>query len=1280
MKKITLLFFSIMAAWSYGQVGINENFDSGTPAGWTDSYSNSPNGACVGNSERDNLWSVSATGNLTTPNLTAASNGTDLTISFDYKIVEYNFSNPTVAQGSGWGTAELQYSTDDGNTWNTFFTIDDATHVTSADCVTLTEVVPGASLPVGSDVKLQILNTWASGDYYFYVDNFSAMQVVANPPNCDATLSETTDVSITGDISWTAATGVPTSYDLTVGTSTGASDVLATTDVGNVTSYNLGLLDFATTYYVTITPKNDNGSATGCTEQTFVTKNAPALPTVDVVFDINSCGDSDTYNVAYDVTNQPFVWVQLNYAGGCTSVTVDTEGGDFDTEIGLYDSNGFLIGNNDDGGTGSLSSFTDDTLAAGTYYIVAGTYNTVFGAEDFDVSTTNTTRTGTIYVNASSPSNETADFNNLQFPFEATIVEGNTADVFAQIFEPGITDAAGQGAGIEAWIGVSDTDATDAADFETADWTWIPATYNTDNGNNDEYQAAIGAGLDPGIYYYVSRFSILNGPFTYGGINPGSSDGNTWDGTNFVSGELTVTPPPPPANDECAGAIPLTVGGIFASNPVDGTVFGATSDAPSTCISSFGEGPGVWYSVVVPPSGNVTIETGDDSLGGTGFDSVLEAFSGTCGALTSIDCDDDGVPGFGDAYSLLELTGLTPGETIYIRVWEYAGNDDEPFSISAYDCSADAGTLTADEDTVTLTGATATISATPNGDIVVPTDYEVTYVLTSGPTLIIEAAGATPSFDVDTAGDYTIHTLVAETSDNTDPNFLDLSVIVFGTTTGGDVLDIVTGAGLCASLDVAGAPITVLEECTADAGTLTADSALVYLSGVTATISATPNGDILVPAGYEVIYVLTSGPNLILENASNNPSFIVNSPGDYTIHTFIVEISDPTNPNFFDLTTIIFGTTTGGDVLDFITASGLCASLDVTGASITVVECTANAGTLTADATTVSLSGGTATISATPNGDIVVPTDFEVTYVLTSGPTLIIENAGATPSFDVDTAGDYTIHTLVAETSDSTDPNFADLSLIVFGTTTGADVLALLASSGVTCAALDVTGAPITVLEECTADAGTLTADATPVSLSGGTATISATPNGDIVVPTDYEVTYVLTSGPTLIIEAAGATPSFVVDTAGDYTIHTLVAETSDNTDPNFLDLSVIVFGTTTGGDVLGIVTGAGLCASLDVAGAPITVTDDLSIDDNSFANVEVYPNPVKENLTLSNSRNIFINSISLYDVAGRAVKRISVNNNSAELRFNLSELSAGAYIMVLDSDLGQFEKQIIKE
>jgi hypothetical protein len=32
MKKITLLLFSLLAVSSYGQVAINENFDSGLPA------------------------------------------------------------------------------------------------------------------------------------------------------------------------------------------------------------------------------------------------------------------------------------------------------------------------------------------------------------------------------------------------------------------------------------------------------------------------------------------------------------------------------------------------------------------------------------------------------------------------------------------------------------------------------------------------------------------------------------------------------------------------------------------------------------------------------------------------------------------------------------------------------------------------------------------------------------------------------------------------------------------------------------------------------------------------------------------------------------------------------------------------------------------------------------------------------------------------------------------------------------------------------------------------
>ena len=174
----------------------------------------------------------------------------------------------------------------------------------------------------------------------------------------------------------------------------------------------------------------------------------------------------------------------------------------------------------------------------------------------------------------------------------------------------------------------------------------------------------------------------------------GLTTGNTyyvrvygWASTSTAQASFDICinlPPPPPANDDCANAVAITPGSVFGTNPVDGTVTSATLGSESNDCGS--NGPGVWYSVLVPADGNITIETGvDAATGNTGFDSVIEAFSGTCGALTSIDCDDDGAAG--NFFSLLNLTGLTAGSTIYIRVWESGGNQDEPFSISAYNAT-----------------------------------------------------------------------------------------------------------------------------------------------------------------------------------------------------------------------------------------------------------------------------------------------------------------------------------------------------------------------------------------------------------------------------------------------------------------------------------------------------------------------------------------------------------------------------------------------------------------
>jgi len=129
------------------------------------------------------------------------------------------------------------------------------------------------------------------------------------------------------------------------------------------------------------------------------------------------------------------------------------------------------------------------------------------------------------------------DWCNLQFPESGTINQGQEFIVYAQIYVAGVTDQTGQGTGISCWIGYSTTNTN------PNNWTnWISATYNGDagNNNNDEYKADLGSSLLKGNYYYASRFSINSGSYYYGGYPSGF-----WDGTNNISGTLTVGDPMP---------------------------------------------------------------------------------------------------------------------------------------------------------------------------------------------------------------------------------------------------------------------------------------------------------------------------------------------------------------------------------------------------------------------------------------------------------------------------------------------------------------------------------------------------------------------------------------------------------------------------------------------------------------------------------------------------------------------------------------------------------------
>ena len=121
--------------------------------------------------------------------------------------------------------------------------------------------------------------------------------------------------------------------------------------------------------------------------------------------------------------------------------------------------------------------------------------------------------------------------------------------------------------------------------------------------------------------------------------------------------------------DECADPLVAVVG----SNAVDTTVMTASADPynDAQCVgSALGDmGSDAWYQFTAPTSGTATISTCDSIT----FDSDVVIYEGTCGALTQIACNGDGV-GCGGFTSILDVS-MTAGSNYWIRVGSWAAGD-----------------------------------------------------------------------------------------------------------------------------------------------------------------------------------------------------------------------------------------------------------------------------------------------------------------------------------------------------------------------------------------------------------------------------------------------------------------------------------------------------------------------------------------------------------------------------------------------------------------------------
>ncbi len=147
-----------------------------------------------------------------------------------------------------------------------------------------------------------------------------------------APLNNAVNVPVNTSISWTAVTNA-TGYNLSIGTSAGASNLLASTNVGNLTTYNLPTgFPESTTIFVRVVPVNATGTAVGCTEQSFTTQALlPVCTTITAPLD-NAINVPVNSSISWTaVTNATGYNLSIGTSAGASNLLASTNVGNLTT-------------------------------------------------------------------------------------------------------------------------------------------------------------------------------------------------------------------------------------------------------------------------------------------------------------------------------------------------------------------------------------------------------------------------------------------------------------------------------------------------------------------------------------------------------------------------------------------------------------------------------------------------------------------------------------------------------------------------------------------------------------------------------------------------------------------------------------------------------------------------------------------------------------------------------------------------------------------------------------
>lgn len=200
------------------------------------------------------------------------------------------------------------------------------------------------------------------------------------------------------------------------------------------------------------------------------------------------------------------------------------------------------------------------------------------------------------------------------------------------------------------------------------------------------------------------------------------------------------------AGGTVCSAIPLRVG--VKANPYDQNMHQSAStetNEPTATCQSGAAYQSMWFTFEAPPSGKVKISTDTEKQGSvTDTEIALYAAPSSCSDLTTfgtaIACDaNSGVHGDGNL-SVIEHTGLTPGETYYIQVLAFEGGSYgiEVLSPPA-DAPVEAPIIGVDDVALNFDISTATLSSvTSDCTITALKDAWVKFVAPSSGNVLLE--------------------------------------------------------------------------------------------------------------------------------------------------------------------------------------------------------------------------------------------------------------------------------------------------------------------------------------------------------------------------------------------------------------------------------------------------------------------------------------------------------------------------------------------------------------